>query len=245
MKELGRSLALWLAAAAGGAAASGPAAADTAAQRPLLLELFTSQSCSSCPPADALLGELAQHPELLALEFHVDYWNDLGWIDSYSAPEFTARQQQYATLHGFEVYTPQLVVEGRRAVIGSNRADVAAAIAAAQRQARSVPASLSRQGNTAAITVGTGDTPAKLTADVYLLSFDSHDSVDIHGGENAGRQMRYTNVVRTLRKVGDWHGQSLNLDPPLDAREKGRRLALLVQEKSGAIWATAVTMAAE
>jgi hypothetical protein len=246
MKQLGTSFALWLAAAAGGSAVSGSASADTAPQRPLLLELFTSQSCSSCPPADAVLGELAAHPELLALEFHVDYWNDLGWVDSYSAPEFTARQQQYAAQQGFEVYTPQLVVDGRSAVIGSNRADVAAAISAAQRQARAVPASLSRRGDSAVISVGAGDAhAAKVSADVYLLSFDSHDSVSIHGGENSGRQMSYTNVVRTLRKVGEWHGQPLSLDPPLEAREKGRRLALLVQEKSGAVWATASIAAAD
>lgn len=243
MKQLGRSLALWLAASAGGTAVS--ASADPAPQRPLLLELFTSQSCSSCPPADALLGELAAHPELLALEFHVDYWNDLGWVDSYSTPEFTARQQQYAALRGFEVYTPQLVVDGRSAVIGSNRADVAAAISAAQRQARSVPASLSRQEDKAVITVGAGEAAAKVSAEVYLLSFDSQDSVSIRGGENSGRQMRYTNVVRSLRKLGEWHGQSLSFNQPLEAREKGRRLALLVQDRSGAIWAAASTPATE
>jgi hypothetical protein len=241
MKQLGRGVALWLAASAGATTVS--AAADPAPQRPLLLELFTSQSCSSCPPADALLGELAQQPGLLALEFHVDYWNDLGWVDSYSAPEFTARQQQYAALHGFEVYTPQLVVDGRSDAVGSKRGDVAAAIAAARRQFRSVPSSLTQQDGSADISIGSGEAPG--AADVYLLSFDSHDSVAIGAGENSGRQLSYTNVVRSIRKVGEWHGQSLNLKEPLQPREKGRRLALLVQEKSGEIWAAAATAAAE
>src|SRR5579872_562411 len=90
-------------------------------ERPVLLELFTSQSCSSCPPADALLGELAGQPDVLALSFHIDYWNDLGWVDRFSAPAFTARQQAYAQRHGFKVYTPQLVVDGRSDVVGSDR----------------------------------------------------------------------------------------------------------------------------
>ena len=239
MNQLGRGVALWLAAAAGGSSTS--ASADAAPQRPLLLELFTSQSCSSCPPADAVLGELAAHPDLLALEFHVDYWNGLGWHDSYSAPEFTARQRQYAALRGFEVYTPQLVVDGHSDVIGSDRADVATAITAARRQARSVPSSLALQGDSASITVGAG----AAAAEVYLLSFDSHDQVSIRAGENAGRDMSYTNVVRTIRKVGEWHGQPLSLSEPLQSREKGRRLALLVQDSSGAIWAAASTGIAE
>jgi hypothetical protein len=240
MKQLGRGVALWLAASAGGATVS--ASADTAPQRPLLLELFTSQSCSSCPPADALLGELAAQPGLLALEFHVDYWNDLGWVDSYSAPEFTARQQRYAALHGFEVYTPQLVVDGRSDAIGSKRGDVAAAITAARRQVRSVPSSLSRQGDSASIMVGAGEAAA---AEVYLVSFDSYDRINIRAGENSGRDLTYTNVVRTIRKVGEWHGQPLSLSEPLQEREKGRRLALLVQDGSGAIWAAASTASAE
>lgn len=242
MKQLGRGVALWLAAAAGGSGSLPASADDPAPQRPLLLELFTSQSCSSCPPADAVLDELAAHPGLLALEFHVDYWNDLGWTDTYSSPAFTARQQYYAALRGFEVYTPQLVVDGRSDTIGSNRGDIAAAIAAARRQAHSVPSSLSAQGDSAGITVGAGEGAA---ADVYLLSFDSHDQVSIRAGENAGRDMRYTNVVRSIRKVGEWHGQPLSLSEPLQSPEKGRRLALLVQDRSGAIWAAASTPAAD
>lgn len=240
MKQLGRGMALWLAAAAGAGSLSA-SADDPAPQRPLLLELFTSQSCSSCPPADAVLGELAAHPELLALEFHVDYWNQLGWVDTYSSPAFSARQRHYAALRGFEVYTPQLVVDGRSDAIGSDRADIAAAIAAARRQAHSVPSSLSAQGDSAGITIGAGE---GTSADVYLLSFDSQDQVSIRGGENASRDMHYTNVVRSIRKVGEWNGQPLNLSEPLQSREKGRRLALLVQDRSGAIWAAASTAAA-
>lgn len=231
-------MAVAMAAAAGSGA---PVSADDSLQRPLLLELFTSQSCSSCPPADALLHELAGHPDLLALEFHVDYWNELGWVDSYSSPAFTARQQQYAAVRGFQVYTPQLVVDGRSDVIGSNRRDVSATIDAVRRQAKAVPASVGRSGDIVSISVGAG---AGTGADVYLLSFDSRGRVNIGGGENAGRTLGYTNVVRSMRKLGQWRGQPLNLSEHLQPQERGERLALLVQDSRGTVWAVASTPAA-
>jgi hypothetical protein len=223
-------------------AAAAPTRAEGTLQRPLLLELFTSQSCSSCPPADALLHELAGHPDLLALEFHVDYWNDLGWVDSCSSPAFTARQQQYAALRGFRVYTPQLVVDGRADAIGSSRREVSETIDAARGQAKAVPSGLSRAGQTVKATVGSGGTGT--AADVYLLSFDSRGSVSVRGGENAGRTLGYTNVVRSLRKIGEWHGQPLELSERLLPQERGERLALLVQDAAGTVWAVASTPAA-
>ncbi|MDE0854020.1 MAG: DUF1223 domain-containing protein [Nevskia sp.] len=219
------------------------ATADTAApQRPLLLELFTSQGCSSCPPADALLRELSSRDDLLPLAFHVDYWNGLGWVDPFSSPAYTARQQAYATRKGFEVYTPQLVVEGHSDVIGSSRADVSAAIASARHEARGAACSIRRQGGEVSIEIGAaaaaGDGAA---ADVYLLSFDSSDRSRIGGGENSGRELVYVNVVRSLRKIGEWHQRPLSLVEHLQAGESGDRLALLVQERSGTVWAVAST----
>ena len=223
------------------AAALSPAAGQAAeAQRPLLLELFTSQGCSSCPPADALLRELAQRPDLLPLEFHVDYWNDLGWVDPYSSADFTARQQDYAAAHGFTVYTPQLVVEGRSDVIGSSRGEVEQAITAARGQTRSAPASIVRQGAQADLQIG-AIPGATVAGTVYLLSFDSRDSTRIERGENAGRSLVYANVVRSLRKLGEWHNQPLSLAEPLRPEERGERLALLVQDRAGMVWALAST----
>lgn len=215
-----------------------------AAQRPLLLELFTSQSCSSCPPADAVLHELSTHDDLLPLAFHVDYWNNLGWVDPFSSAIFTARQQGYASARGFEVYTPQLVVEGNSAVIGSSRADVSATIASARREAKGAASSIRRSGNSANISIGTtADTGANTSADVYLVSFDSNRSTSIHGGENAGRKLAYTNVVRSMRKVGEWRNQPLTLAEQLRPEESGDRLALVVQERGGTVWAVASTPA--
>ncbi len=217
-------------------------AADAPASRPLLLELFTSQGCSSCPPADAVLRELATHPDLLPLAFHVDYWNNLGWVDPFSSADFTARQQDYAAAHGFEVYTPQLVVEGHEDVIGSSRGNVEQAIASARHQTHSAPAGISRNGSEVSLSVGTIP-GATVGGAVYLLSFDSSDSTRIERGENAGRNLVYANVVRSLRRVGEWRNQPLNLNEQLRPEERGDRLALLVQDRSGTVWALASTPA--
>jgi hypothetical protein len=221
------------------AALSAKAEADAIiAPRPILLELFTSQSCSSCPPAEALLRELSNHPDLLPLSFHVDYWNETGWIDPYSAPAFTARQQDYAGSHGYEVYTPQLVVDGHGQAVGSDRAAVAQAIEAARNAARAVPASIHRQGEAVRIHVGTL-AGSQASGSVYLLTYDSRGSTHVPSGENAGRNLPYTNVVRSLRRLGDWSNQPLELNPMLDAHEVGDHLAVLVQDKTGTVWALA------
>ena len=226
-------------------APTGQAFADTGAtQRPLLLELFTSQGCSSCPPADAVLRELSTHDDLLPLAFHVDYWNNLGWVDPFSSAAFTARQQGYASVRGFEVYTPQLVVEGKSDAIGSNRSDVSATIASARREAKSAVSSIQRSGRSVSISVGAAaGASANTAADVYLLSFDSNQSTSIRGGENAGRKLAYANVVRSMRKVGEWRNQPLTLAEQLQPQESGDRLALVVQERGGTVWAVASTPA--
>ncbi len=226
-------------------APAGQAFADAgAAQRPLLLELFTSQGCSSCPPADAVLRELSTHDDLLPLAFHVDYWNNLGWVDPFSSAAFTARQQDYASVRGFEVYTLQLVVEGKSDVIGSSRSDVSATIASVRREAKSAVSSIQRSGRNVNMSIGAAAGAGTNTAaDVYLLSFDSNESTSIRGGENAGRKLVYANVVRSMRKVGEWRNQPLTLAEQLQPGESGDRLALLVQERGGTVWAVASTPA--
>src|SRR4051812_17852201 len=134
--------------------AAGPAIAG---ERPVVVELFTSQGCSSCPPADALLGELTRRADVLPLAFHVDYWNRLGWKDPYSSAESTARQRTYARQLGLRtIYTPQMVVDGGIDVVGSERADVLKAIDAARASQRTVPIEVARDGDGLRVRVGAG-----------------------------------------------------------------------------------------
>jgi hypothetical protein len=223
------------------AAAVAPANARAEAKRPVLLELFTSQGCSSCPPADAVLGELAGRSDVLALGFHVDYWDDLGWVDPFASPQFTARQHGYARQRGFEVYTPQLVVDGAVALIGSRRGQAEAAISdAASHQRPGVPAAIRRDGRMVQLSIGKS-VDASAVGDVWLISFDRQLATTIRSGENAGKRIVYPNVVRSIRKLADWSNTPLMLDEMLAADERGERLALVVQARSGAVWAVAAT----
>ena len=205
-------------------------ATPVAHAQPLVLELFTSQACSSCPPADALLSELASRPDLLALDMHVDYWNRLGWRDPYSAPQFTERQRQYAALlHEDTVYTPELVVGGTRHVVGSDRAAVLAAIAAGEAGA-GVPLSLSlsRSGGGLIAEAGVGAGPATL----WVVGFDRRHETRIGGGENGGRTLVESNVVRALAPVASWTGAAMRvaLAPP-----SGETAAVFLQARDGRI----------
>jgi hypothetical protein len=227
-------------------AAVAPAAADSVSPdapqpaRPILLELFTSQGCSSCPPADALLGELAERPEILALSYHVDYWDDLGWVDRLASPDNTHRQQAYSSRHGFELYTPQLVVDGQADAVGSDRSAVVRAIAHAAIAAVGAPASIRRDGAAADIALGTvPGTSAE--AGIYLLSFDPVLETAVHAGENGGRKLQSTNVVRSRRRIGEWHNQAIALSEPLRPGETGSRLAVIVQDRADRVWSAAAT----
>jgi hypothetical protein len=196
--------------------------------RPVVLELFTSQACSSCPPADALLAELARRPDVIALDLHVDYWNGPGWRDPYSMAEFSARQQHYATLLGdSEVYTPELVVDGRRGVVGSDREAVEAAIDAA-RADNSVGIRLRRAGDGLTAEIEAGGEEATL----WLAGIASSRTTRIGGGENGGRTLTEANVVLSLAPVASLSGaaQSLHLVAPA-----GDRAIVFLQAAGGDI----------
>src|SRR6516162_6089721 len=142
--------------------------AAQAGERPIVVELFTSEGCSSCPPADALLAELADRPDVLALSFHVDYWDRLGWKDPYSSREATGRQNHYAALLDLAtVYTPQIVVDGKWQAVGSDRADVEHALDLARRSLEEIPVALALDHGQAQIRVGPGG--AGVTASVLLI----------------------------------------------------------------------------
>ena len=172
---------------------------------PVVVELFTSQSCSSCPPADAILRELAQRPGVLALDLHVDYWNYLGWRDPYSSAAFTRRQRDYSSLLGdHEVYTPELVVAGHIGVVGSDRSAVEAALASASSDPQ-IALTLTRDGNSLIAEAPDGHG----TATLWLAGYDPAHETRIGGGENGGRRLAEANVVRSLSPVGIWSGARL------------------------------------
>lgn len=187
-------------------AAGKPAPAAPPAAAPVVLELFTSQGCSSCPPADALLTELGASPDVLAISFHVDYWDYLGWKDAWSSPEWSARQRRMARAFGDNrVYTPQLVVNGKTGFVGSSRSKAERAIASAKgapRIATRVAVAAAKEGGwtVTADVVPAGSRRALL---VEALLLESERVTDVTAGENAGRTMRNDGIVRRVVEVGE------------------------------------------
>jgi hypothetical protein len=194
----------------------------------VVVELFTSQGCSSCPPADKLLPELAARPSVIALAFHVDYWDHLGWKDTFSSPRWSARQAAYAQVLGGGPYTPQLVVNGRAHVVGSDRARALAAIEAAARKS-SVPVSVSARRDGAGVRVSYA-VPARQPGDQVLIALaESGLSTPVPRGENRGRTLRNDFVVRDLVEGAGPTGEVLF--PAADARQK-LRVVVLVQARA-------------
>jgi len=212
--------------------APGRAAGPQQLAGPVVVELFTSQSCSSCPPADALLAELARtRPDILALDFHVTYWDRLGWKDPYSLPQATQRQQRYAALLGRDgVYTPQLVAGGRHQAVGSDRAEVLAAITAAAADGSTVPLQVRRDAAGLVLDAGAGRGAGTL----LLVGFDR---ARIAGGENGGRTLTEVNIVRSIATVGSWRGEPISLHAP---QPDGELAAVLLQADDGRLLAAAV-----
>jgi hypothetical protein len=190
--------------------------------------LFTSQGCSSCPPADAFLTDLAhQRHDVLPLAFHVTYWDSLGWKDPYSFAAATLRQREYARHLGDDgVYTPQMVVNGTTGFVGSDRALGLKAIAAAGY--KSVPVSVIRDSQSLLIRIGTGTGQAR----VLLVGFDPAHETAIGRGENSGRTLLESNIVRSLTPVGAWSGSAVELRQPPPA---GESFAVLLQAADGRI----------
>jgi hypothetical protein len=203
-------------------------------RRPVVVELFTSQGCSSCPPADALLAELARtRADVLPLAFHVTYWDRLGWPDRFALPAATARQRGYAAIAGVgTVYTPQMVVDGVTDVVGSDRPRVLSAIGRAAREV-AVPVRLvrGREGLTVEVGAGAG------SGLVLLVGFDPEHRTPVARGENAGRVLVEANIVRSLPELGPWAGAARIVQVPVPA---GERHAVLVQAVDGRMLGVAV-----
>ncbi len=183
-----------------------------------LLELFTSQGCSSCPPADKLLGEFASDPSLVAISVPIDYWDYLGWKDTLAIPGHTARQRAYARVRGDrQVYTPQIVVNGSTHVLGSDRAAIERAITQTDHNAAimSVPVLISIDGN--ALSVKVAAVNAHVSGEVWLCPLAKSVLVEIGRGENSGRTITYHNVVRRWLKLGDWNGTDSSWSVPISS----------------------------
>ncbi|MEM9106272.1 MAG: thioredoxin family protein [Pseudomonadota bacterium] len=178
-----------------------------------VVELFTSQGCNSCPPADAVLGELARQGDLIALSYHVDYWNYLGWEDTLSSKESTDRQYDYArTLGRKSVYTPQVIVNGRDHINGADKQGINKKVSAFDKSGRglTVPIEATMEGDKIKINIGEGAGKA----DVIIVYFDRENAVDIERGENGGRNLVYWNSVRDIQTVAMWDGDAVELDLP-------------------------------
>jgi len=196
---------------------------------PVVVELFTSEGCSSCPPADALLGELAQRPDIVPLAFHVDYWDYIGWKDPYASPANTQRQHDYAAALGLHmVYTPQMVVDGRTDVVGSERGDVAVAIGKAA-AAPKLAISIEKDAGGYRVLIPAAAPPAGGPATVWLAFFDSEKETRVARGENGGRTLKEYNIVREWRQIGSWNGQTLSLPLPMPAAPGQGGCAVIVQ----------------
>jgi hypothetical protein len=183
-----------------------------AQSRPTVVELFTSQGCSSCPPADAYLGRLSERKDVLALAFHVDYWNSPEWQDRFSLPVSTARQDRYVrNLGKSSEYTPQFMVDGRTELLGA-RAQLSEQALAEPKPGVSL--ALAEDGGTLRIDVGA--VPGHSSAcEVILVSYLRHASSAVAGGENGGRTLEDFNVVRSLRVLGSWRGEAGHFDLPV------------------------------
>lgn len=201
------------------------ATADAPRRVPVLVELFTSEGCSSCPPADRLLQQL--DPTAIVLSEHVDYWDRLGWKDRFSSHAFTERQQNYASRFGLDgPYTPEMVVDGAAEFVGSEPGRAAAEIGKAQQRPK-IDARLTR--TPAGVRVDVGDSPS--TADLMLAVADDVADSQVKSGENKGHDLHHVAVVRSLRKLGTVKaGQSFQKEIPLPPEAKGQRIVLFLQE---------------
>jgi hypothetical protein len=196
---------------------------------PSVVELFTSQGCNSCPPAEVLLGQLSKRSDVIALAFHVTYWDGLGWQDSHALHAADVRQRQYASALGLSsVYTPQAIIDGRRQVVGSDASRLQALL-----RERHPPAVVQLQVVAGAIRISLPEMSRGCGCDLLLIGVLPQTQTAVGRGENAGRVIREFNVVRSMVRIGTWGGNAdirseLLTSMPQDATS----LVLLAQSRS-------------
>lgn len=207
--------------------ASGPCGAEAPPSRgPAVVELYTSQGCSSCPPADALLGELVERPDVIAIAFHVAYWDGPEWHDRFALPAATERQQRYVETLGLSsAFTPQAVVDGRRSFVGSDRRRILAALAEPR---ETIPLAVDASAGT--LTVILPPAPDQTAYDVNLIAYLPRAATRVGGGENSGRALEEFNIARQFRRLGVWNGERHVFSTPLDSfPQDATRVAVLLQ----------------
>ncbi len=247
--------ALVLPASGDGAASLEPSGAAPTQTRPThVIELFTSQGCPACPPADRLLAELARRPDTIALSFAVDTWDYIGWKDTLASRSSTARQRAYATARGDRhVFTPQVIVDGVAAEVGADREAILrdTAVLPGRDGAMSVPLSIARAGATLTVTVGAAPTEGTASTNgtgsangmttngsakpvgIYALRVKRSATVAIGRGRNSGQDITYTNVVRAMTRIGDWDGHEARFSMPDLAGEDEGFVVLLQTDPPG------------
>jgi len=207
-------------------------AAPLAAQTPpaIVVELYTSQGCSSCPPADEFLGNLADDPGVIALALHVDYWDYIGWADKFADQKFTERQKAYAYAEGSKtIYTPQFIIGGHNRVVGNNPGEVAARIIEAMQGVGPVQLWLERKGDVVSIRAVAAK-PQSGQMRVQLVRYRPSEAVEIDSGENAGHKITYHNIVTSWSNLGDWDGSS---DFAVEAPAAGDQPIVVIVQTEG------------
>jgi len=206
------------------------------AESPVVVELYTSQGCSSCPPADRLLASLATHDDIIALALHVDYWDYLGWADDFAKPEYSNRQRQYAGAWSERsVYTPQMVVQGVNYMVGSRNDEIQRQIMQAGSSAPKATVTARNDGRGIHIRMEALQGEAT-EADIFLVRYSEHETVVIERGENAGRTIEYVNIVKSWETLGRWDGKgAANVSVP--QAEAGEYVVIIQAPGPGEIYA--------
>lgn len=216
------------------AAALAPAA--RAQQTPVVVELFTSQGCATCPPADALLDRIAGRPGVIALALHVDYWDYLGWKDAFAQPQFSDRQKAYAkSRRERSIFTPQMIVQGADPMIGHDEPAITASIAAHQARPVTVTLQLARNGTGLDIVISPAAGPVG-PADVHVVEILPEHAMTIEAGENAGHSFTYSNIVTGWHTVARWDGAS-EVDIHAEGLDPGPVAVIVQGERMGPVLA--------
>ncbi|MFM7334615.1 MAG: DUF1223 domain-containing protein [Tabrizicola sp.] len=204
------------------------AALPLQAEPVVVVELYTSQGCSSCPPADDFVAMLASNPQILPLALHVDYWDYIGWEDKFAHPKFTDRQKAYAHAIGSRtIYTPQLIIGGSDRIEGFAPEETAERLRAHMEAGSPVRLTVTREGDRLVIRAE-ADPPLTEPVRVQLVRYRPSETVTIERGENAGKTITYTNIVTSWERLDDWSGQEpLEVTAPFDGAEPG---AVIVQQ---------------